>query len=162
MKEVVLGGGDRVPHGITGVPHDHLLVSLLRWHTNPRTIHSEQDRVGLIRYIELAPAVGGGDQRTEGFFLISCFCAGNTWPKHNHQLRLWHIQAERGSWAFVRRKFFQLACLPKPQNSAMSQMSKTISSSLLTGLGNRYYFNPFRVKKYCEREIGLVALSCVF
>ena len=96
------------------------------------------------------------------FFLISCFYTGNTWPKHNHQLCLWHIQAERGSWAFVCRKFFQLACHPKPQNSTMSRMSRTISETLLNGLGDRYYFHRFMVEKYCKSEIGFISFFCPF
>lgn len=69
MKEAVLGRGDRVPYGIIVIFHTIIvMVSLLRGHTNPVPIHSDKDHVGVIRYIELAPVAGGGDQGTEGSF----------------------------------------------------------------------------------------------
>lgn len=40
----------------------------------------------------------------------------------------------------------------------MSQMSKTVSDSLLSRLGNRYYFNTFKAEKYCKSEIRLISL----
>lgn len=69
MKEAVLRRGDRVPpRDHCDIPHDHCDGQPATRTYKPCTIHSYQDRVGVIRYIELAPVVGGGAREQRALF----------------------------------------------------------------------------------------------
>lgn len=86
--------------------------------------------------------------------LISCFHTGNTWPKHNHQLGLWHMRAERGNWAFVCHKFFQFAYHAKLQNSTMNQMKGTTADSLLMHLETGITWTCLELKSAVKMKWG--------
>lgn len=69
MKPAALGRGDRVPPlDHCDIPHDHCDSQPATRTHRPSTIHSDKNRVGVIRYIELAPVVGRRGQGTEGSF----------------------------------------------------------------------------------------------
>lgn len=49
-----------------------------------------------------------------------------------------------------------LSTCPSPQAAEHNNesRSRTSADSVLNGLGNRYYFKPLWVGKYCKSEIG--------
>lgn len=65
----------------------------------------------------------------------------------------------KGELGFCLPQILSTCPSPKLQNPTMSRMSRTVADSLLNGLGNRYYFNPLRLGKYCKSEMGLLSLS---
>lgn len=56
------------PRDHCDIPHDHCDGRPAARTHKPCTIHSNADRVGVIRYIELAPAVGGGAREQRALF----------------------------------------------------------------------------------------------
>lgn len=68
FQRVPLREGDRLP-GPFEVFHKIIVVSLPSWHLDePHTIPHAEDHAGVIRYIELAPAAGGGAREQRALF----------------------------------------------------------------------------------------------